>query len=112
MTEPKIQGVKGSVFFDSPKPKQGAVSMQPDSPPHKPQMADLTKRGGTAPMAEVLTLLEACAFLRISRPTIFSLLQRRLIPAKKVGRGWRFERTMLINWIQGNVVSCSQRGKR
>ena len=58
---------------------------------------------------KVLTLAEACVFLRISRPTMFSLLQRGDIPGRKVGNCWRFDQSSLISWLQGNAPFRTQR---
>ena len=59
----------------------------------------------------ILTLSEACELLRISRATMFSLLARKSIPAKKVGRCWRFDRMALIRWFRGKVASRTQGGQ-
>lgn len=61
---------------------------------------------------EVLTLSEACQLLRISKPTMFNLLARKAIPARKVGRCWRFQRSAVINWFNGNPASRTFGGKR
>jgi excisionase family DNA binding protein len=48
---------------------------------------------------EILTLEEASRFLKLSRSTVYSLAQRRKIPAQKVGKSWRFVRSYLIRWL-------------
>ena len=62
--------------------------------------ANTGQAGSACILAPVLTLAEACAFLKISKPTMFALLQRREIPGKKVGRCWRFEREVLLRWLR------------
>lgn len=51
------------------------------------------------PHIEVLTIYEACRFLRISRPTLYRLLQQRLLPGRKAGRSWRILRKSLIEFL-------------
>ena len=41
---------------------------------------------------EILTLSEAADLIRVSQKTLGELARRREIPAKKVGREWRFLR--------------------
>lgn len=50
--------------------------------------------------SEVLTFEEAREFLKISDSTLYRLVQRRKIPASKVGRSWRFRKEKLIAWLE------------
>ena len=59
-----------------------------------------------------LTLAEACSLLRISKPTMHALLARHAIPAKRIGRCWRFDKQAIISWFQGNSAWRASRGKR
>jgi len=49
---------------------------------------------------EILTLEEASRFLKLSRSTVYSLAQKRKIPAQKVGKSWRFVKSYLIKWLE------------
>lgn len=48
---------------------------------------------------EVLTLEEASQLFQVSSKTFLKLLREENIPARKIGREWRFSRTALLNWI-------------
>lgn len=48
---------------------------------------------------EVLTLEQACKLLNVSERTMIKLLREDHLPARKVGREWRFSRKALIEWI-------------
>ena len=48
----------------------------------------------------VLTLRGAAAFLKVHPNTVRSQARRRLIPATKVGRDWRFLEADLVEWIR------------
>ena len=48
---------------------------------------------------DILNLEQAVEFLRVSEKTLIKLLREEHIPARKVGREWRFSKEALINWI-------------
>lgn len=48
---------------------------------------------------EVLTLEEAAQFLRVSEATVYQLARSGELPARKVGREWRFVRSRLRAWL-------------
>jgi excisionase family DNA binding protein len=53
----------------------------------------------------VLTLNDLATYLKISRSTLYKLLQRGDIPGVKVGRHWRFHRDTIDAWLkQGPMV--------
>ncbi|HBF39905.1 MAG TPA: SAM-dependent methyltransferase [Firmicutes bacterium] len=49
---------------------------------------------------DVLTLEEASQLFQVSSKTFLKLLREEDIPARKVGREWRFSRAALLNWIE------------
>lgn len=49
--------------------------------------------------AEVLNLDQAIEFLGVSEKTLIKLLREEHVPARKIGREWRFSREALINWL-------------
>ena len=57
-------------------------------------MAKKTK-AGPGEEKDVLTASEVAGWLRIPKSTLYKLAQERRIPAKKIGRHWRFERTLI-----------------
>jgi excisionase family DNA binding protein len=48
---------------------------------------------------EVLTLEEAAQFLRVSEATVYQLARSGELPARKVGREWRFVGSRLLAWL-------------
>lgn len=48
---------------------------------------------------DVLTLNEVAEYLRIPRSTAYKLAQEGKIPGQKVGRHWRFHRTVVDQWL-------------
>lgn len=51
-------------------------------------------------MAELMTLEEVANYLRVTEKTIYRLLDKRGIPATKVGHQWRFDRGAIENWLK------------
>ena len=48
---------------------------------------------------DILNLEQAVEFLRVSEKTLIKLLREEHIPARKIGREWRFSKEALMNWI-------------
>jgi len=54
---------------------------------------------------DVLTLEEASQLFQVSTKTFLKMLREEEIPARKVGREWRFSKAALLNWISnGNSM--------
>ena len=49
---------------------------------------------------EVLTFKEAKEYLKISNSTLYRLVQKRKLPASKVGRSWRFRKERIEKWLE------------
>lgn len=48
----------------------------------------------------VLTLDELAHYLKISRSTLYKLARAGKIPARKVGRSWRFQKSLIDQWLK------------
>jgi excisionase family DNA binding protein len=55
-------------------------------------------------MAQLMTLQEMADYLRVTAKTIYRLLKQGRIPATKVGNQWRFDKTLVDEWLQRNSV--------
>ncbi len=55
-------------------------------------------------MAELMTVQELADYLRVTKKTIYRLLERGGIPAIKVGHQWRFDKTSIDEWLQRSSV--------
>jgi excisionase family DNA binding protein len=54
-----------------------------------------------------LTLAEAAQVLRLSKRTILRMIQKRKIPATRLGRQWRFREANLLAWVQEQEMDVS-----
>ena len=50
--------------------------------------------------SEILTVDELHQYLKIPRPTIYTLAQQGRIPAAKIGKHWRFEKSTINRWLR------------
>ena len=48
---------------------------------------------------EILNIEEAAALLGVSIKTFNKVLHSEEMPARKIGREWKFSRKALINWV-------------
>lgn len=63
-------------------------------------------------MAEkILTARELADYLRVHPSTIYRLLRKGGLPAFKVGRGWRFDVTIIDRWLQEHGTNGAELAK-
>ena len=51
-------------------------------------------------MEELLTLKELSKYLKISKPTIYKMVEQGKIPALKIANQWRFKRGDIDSWLE------------
>lgn len=59
---------------------------------------------GVIRVTTLLTLEEVADYLRVTKKTIYRLLERNIIPATKVGRQWRFDKDSIDVWLRQNSI--------
>ncbi|HEY6195016.1 MAG TPA: helix-turn-helix domain-containing protein [Candidatus Eisenbacteria bacterium] len=57
------------------------------------------------PDHEILTLEEVAHYLRLKPQTIYKWAQERRIPAVKLGKEWRFRKSILDRWLDEQMLS-------
>lgn len=56
----------------------------------------------------MLTAEEVAALLKVAKPTVYRLASNpKGLPARKVGREWRFLQSDVINWLRQNPAGSS-----
>jgi len=53
-----------------------------------------------------MTVGELADYLRVTKKTIYRLLGRGKIPANKVGNQWRFEKSLIDDWLRQSSVGA------
>lgn len=61
---------------------------------------------GTPP--EILTIDEVAAYLRLTPQTIYKWAQEKRIPAVKLGKEWRFRRSIIDRWFDEQLLNDSR----
>lgn len=51
-------------------------------------------------MVELMTLEEVANYLRVTKKTVYRMLDRQCIPATRVGRQWRFDKSSIDVWLR------------
>ncbi len=61
----------------------------------------------------ILNLEEALEFLKVSEKTLIKLLREEHLPARKIGREWRFSREALLRWLaSGDSIDYINQNER
>jgi len=53
---------------------------------------------------EILTLEEIAHYLRLKPQTIYKWAQEKRIPAVKLGKEWRFRRSVIDRWLDDQLL--------
>ena len=49
----------------------------------------------------ILTIEDLSDYLKISKSTLYKLVQEGKVPSQKVGRHWRFHKEAIDGWLKG-----------
>ena len=60
-------------------------------------------------MAELMTLEEIAQYLRVTEKTIYRLLDKRGVPAARVGHQWRFDKAVIDTWLHQSSTEAEAR---
>ena len=52
-------------------------------------------------MEQIMTPSEVAAFLKIHLKTVYKLVDRGVLPGKRIGRSWRFNREEVLKVMSG-----------
>jgi len=55
---------------------------------------------GILEMEELITLEELSRYLKISKPTLYKMVERGKIPALKIASQWRFKKEDISRWVE------------
>lgn len=53
---------------------------------------------------DILTLEEVASYLRLTPQTIYKWAQEKRIPAAKLGKEWRFRKTIIDRWLDDQIL--------
>ena len=52
---------------------------------------------------DIMTLEEVAAYLKVKPQTIYTWAQEKRIPAAKLGKEWRFKRSIIDAWFNQHI---------
>lgn len=52
---------------------------------------------------DIMTLEEVAAYLRLKPQTIYTWAQEKKIPAAKLGKEWRFRKSLIDKWFDQHI---------
>ena len=55
-------------------------------------------------LGDILTLEEVASYLRLTPQTIYKWAQEKRIPAAKLGKEWRFRKTIIDRWLDDQIL--------
>jgi excisionase family DNA binding protein len=66
----------------------------------KPRQTTTAEPTAPAPAAEVFTLPEAAAYLRVAEAEVVRLVRQQDLPGRLLGSEWRFLKSALQDWLK------------
>ncbi len=66
-------------------------------------------RGRRTTHNEILTIDEVAEYLRLTPQTIYKWAQEKRIPAVKLGKEWRFRRSIIDRWFDDQLLGSDSR---
>jgi excisionase family DNA binding protein len=66
-------------------------------------------RGRRTTHNEILTIDEVAEYLRLTPQTIYRWAQEKRIPAVKLGKEWRFRRSIIDRWFDDQLLGSDSR---
>lgn len=55
----------------------------------------------------LMTVEDLASYLNLSKETVYKMVQKKKIPAMKIGNQWRFKKTSIDKWIDESTYSES-----
>jgi len=60
---------------------------------------------------EIMSLDELVDYLKVSKSTLYKLVQRGHLPGKKIGKQWRFHKEAVDAWLKSQPGQSQHRKK-
>lgn len=62
--------------------------------------------------ADILTAEEVSCWLRVPKTTLYKLCKEGRIPATRIGRHWRFRKSIIEGWLKDHIGPGDPGGRR
>ena len=57
---------------------------------------------------EVMDIIELSKYLGIGKSKIYSLIRQKKIPASRIGRQYRFSKSVIDQWLQERLITLKE----
>ena len=57
---------------------------------------------------EIMSATEVAEYLQLNKGTVYRLAREGKLPAARVGRAWRFRRSLVDGWIASQIMPPSR----
>jgi excisionase family DNA binding protein len=64
------------------------------------------QENGRSPASDILTLEEVASYLRLTPQTIYKWAQEKRIPGAKLGKEWRFRKSIIDRWLDDQILDA------
>lgn len=54
-------------------------------------------------ISDIMTLEEVAAYLKVKPQTIYTWAQEKKLPAAKIGKEWRFKKSIIDEWFNQHI---------
>ncbi len=61
---------------------------------------------------EIMTVAEVAEYLKMKPQTIYKWLQEGMIPAAKLGKEWRFKKSVIDSWLDEKMAESAYEEKK
>ena len=65
------------------------------------------EENGRSRVNDILTLEEVASYLRLTPQTIYKWAQEKRIPGAKLGKEWRFRKSIIDRWLDDQILQDS-----
>jgi len=63
------------------------------------------KQNNSATFKEIMDVKELSKYLGIGKSKIYKLIREKKIPASKIGRQYRFSKSVIDSWLKENLIT-------
>lgn len=53
---------------------------------------------------EIMTVKQLAEYLKLNFQTVYRKVQKGEIPGSKIGRGWRFQKSVIDRWLSEEIA--------
>ena len=94
------------IYAHQPDTIQKEVWAMARTKPKRPGQRSVARNGVTA---DVLTLDEAAAYLRLPKPDVLRLIEDQGLPARQIRSEWRFLKSAIEQWLSTGPPTTQRR---